>query len=113
MEKQLDVQDGFLTLAGQNLTSLDSYDLDPAKGNTIHLNLSHNMLTSLTFLANFNNLKSLVLDYNNIQVITTLPVLRNLETLSFVANQIVDLDSFLQELALKTPSLINLSLLMN
>jgi Leucine-rich repeat (LRR) protein len=113
MEKELNVVDGFCNLAGLNLSSLDDYDFTDVKGNTLYLNLSHNMLISLEFLAGFHNLKSLHLDYNQIQTLETLPYLRNLETLSLVSNQITNLDDLLRELALKVPSLTNLSLLMN
>jgi hypothetical protein len=47
MEKQLVTDDGFLTLAGLNLNDMTAYNLDQIRSLTIHVNLSHNNLSSL------------------------------------------------------------------
>ena len=86
MEGRFQVRDGFLNLAQKNLTSLNGDDLESVRGGTIHLNLSHNSLTALEWLSGFHNLKSLILDYNTLSSMTSMPVLRNLETLSLVSN---------------------------
>ena len=61
----------------------------------------------------FSNLKSLVLDNNELSDTLVLPQLPQLRTLSINNNKIEDLDRFIEQVKRATPELHHLSLLKN
>lgn len=64
-------------------------------------------------MGRFKNLRTLIIDNNYIASLEEFPIMLNLTTLSANKNQFKDLDSLLDEILNKFPSLYNLSMMKN
>lgn len=101
-----------LTLVGQNLKSLKNKDIGSGI-NVQHLDMSGNEFTNGKEFSTFPNLRTLIIDDNQLEGITEFPVFKFLETFSANKNNITDLDKFLEEAFDRFGNLKNLSLLKN
>ncbi|KAL5018338.1 hypothetical protein ScPMuIL_004060 [Solemya velum] len=80
---------------------------------TTRLDLSFNTFSDLEGLEKFINLEELVLDSNMINDSVYIPSLKRLQTLTLNKNQLTNLESLLEQIQNKLPSLTYLSLLGN
>lgn len=78
-----------------------------------YLDLSFNNIETLKGLENFTRLEELILDNNKIGDSVNFPHLPKLKTLSINNNQITDLESLINKINEKFPSITYLSLLSN
>ncbi|XP_011500843.1 PREDICTED: leucine-rich repeat-containing protein C10orf11-like [Ceratosolen solmsi marchali] len=103
-----------LSLAFENLFYMP-YDIIETYGNTVlTLDISHNKFSrNLHFLAEFENLTSLNLDYNDIDDFTTFLYMPKLQLLWLNYNNIKNLYPFLKNLYTSLPNLRYLCLMGN
>ncbi len=101
-----------LTLVGQNLQTFKNKDVGTG-ANVLHLDLTCNCFTSGKELSVFPNLRTLVLDDNQLEDLSDFPVLKHLETFSANKNNLCNLDQFLDDAFDRFGKLKNLSLLKN
>ncbi|XP_058794637.1 leucine-rich melanocyte differentiation-associated protein-like [Phymastichus coffea] len=103
-----------LSLAFENLFHMP-YDIIENYGTKIQtLDISHNKFgRNLHFLAEFENLHSLILDHNNIDALSVFPFMPTLELLWLNGNKIEELYPFLKNLYKSFPNLRFLSLMGN
>ena len=69
---------------------LQAYITDGSAAAVTEIDLSHNMLPSLSALKPFENLTQLIFDYNYLKNLSSLPRFSNLKVLSLSYNQITD-----------------------
>ena len=86
---------------------------DPA--NVVVLDMSHNELADLSFLASFPAVITVVCDHNSVTDlgINSIPLLSRAETLSLNANQLTNLTKCINSIQRACPKLLHLSLLGN
>jgi len=101
-----------LDLVGRGLASLDRAALAKCCRVAEHLDLSRNELHSLDCLAGFDRMQTLICDHNSLCTLTSLPLLKQLDTLSLNFNHLSDLES-LEHVARCCPALTHLSLMGN
>lgn len=107
------VEKGVLDLSGRNLSVLRGAHLEHCQSSTLHLNAAHNQLQDLSFLQGFTVLQTLILDYNLVESLQSLPPLDDLDTLSLNCNKLIDLQALARDVSLKCPNLQHLSLIQN
>ncbi|KAG7203772.1 hypothetical protein KM043_013794 [Ampulex compressa] len=103
-----------LSLAFENLFYMP-FDIIENYGNTIRtLDVSHNKFSrNFQFLTEFENLTSLILDHNNVDVYTIFPHMPKLQLLWLNHNNIEDLYPFIKNLYKSVPNLRYLCLMGN
>ena len=79
----------------------------------IEVDLSFNQIDNVEALDVFPNLKTLILDHNNLNSLVSFPYLTKLETLSLSYNGIRELDTFLLNASQKFPGLKHLNVMKN
>jgi hypothetical protein len=108
-----------LSFAFQNLVAYDDRLLpfeNYRKETVLILDLTENNFTGLNdlkFLFDFSNLKTLILDKNQIQSNIRMPYMPNLSTLWVNHNKIENLSIFVENIAMSCPSLVYLSMMNN
>lgn len=105
-----------LSFAFQNLNEIPRNLLPENLDQIEELDLTENNLNGsndLKFLFEFSNLKTLILDKNQIQSNIKLPVMKNLTTMWLNHNKIENLSIFIENLALSCPNLVYLSMMNN
>lgn len=101
-----------LNLTGRGLASLEKSALAKCCRVAEHVDLSRNELQALDFLAGFDRMQTLTCDHNSLCTLTSLPLLKQLDTLSLNFNHLRDLES-LEHVARNCPALTHLSLMGN
>ncbi|KAL0125821.1 hypothetical protein PUN28_004703 [Cardiocondyla obscurior] len=108
------VQADSLSLAYEDLFSMPYNIMQDYNLTVQHLDISNNMFSrNLQFLSEFDNLRSVNLDHNKIDDITTFPNMPNLELLWLNHNCIKNLYPFIKNLHRSVPNLKYLSLMGN
>lgn len=103
-----------ISLAFENLFFMPYDIIEKYDDSVLTLDISHNIFSrNLQFLAEFENLTSLNLDYNKIDSYTTFPYLPKLELLWLNHNKIDHLYPFLKSLYKSLPNLLYLSIMGN
>ncbi|BFZ00213.1 hypothetical protein BsWGS_03252 [Bradybaena similaris] len=112
--EELREKKGFrVSLAYMELTDLPP-DVKHTYGDcVVELDLSHNNITDMKFLADLPMVQSLVLDCNQLTSHVTIPLCRNLHTLWVNHNKISNLGLFTSTLAKSCPNLRILSMMNN
>ena len=91
-----------ITIRKQSLKALDKCDeiqghiKDGAASAITEIDLSHNQLTSLSGLKPFDQLNTLIFDYNLLKGLNSLPEFKSLKVISLSYNQIADQESVLR-----------------
>ncbi|XP_025097307.1 leucine-rich melanocyte differentiation-associated protein-like isoform X2 [Pomacea canaliculata] len=105
--------EGQLSFIGHDASEIPIHLMQEYTVQTVHLDLSFNRLWQLNGLERFTQLKTLVLDNNEIGDDTMFPHIESLDTLSLNKNRITKLDQFLKQIESRFPCLTYLSLLGN
>ncbi|KAF7998609.1 hypothetical protein HCN44_011017 [Aphidius gifuensis] len=108
-----DYDDTSISLAFENLFFMPYDIIEKYNDSILTLDISHNKFSSLQFLAEFENLTSVNLDYNRIDSYTIFPYLPQLELLWLNHNKIDSLYPFLKLLYESLPNLQYLSIMGN
>ena len=102
-----------LTYTGQDAVVIPSKVVRQYRHVARRIDLSYNCIASFEGLADFKELRELVLDNNRLKDGVKIPLLPRLETLSLNKNLITNLDPFLDALVKSCPNITFLSLLGN
>eukprot|EP00049_Salpingoeca_infusionum_P026596 m.26585 g.26585 ORF g.26585 m.26585 type:complete len:158 (+) comp8848_c0_seq1:187-660(+) len=102
-----------LSLAYRDLVHVPTKVAGKHKAKCKLLDVSHNKMEDLASLASFQGLETLVIDNNLLTSHVKLPYLPELHTLWLNHNRIQNLQTFLDEVVQKVPSVQNLSLIGN
>ncbi|XP_037092032.1 leucine-rich melanocyte differentiation-associated protein-like [Pollicipes pollicipes] len=102
-----------LSLAYRDLTDVSNYVADQHGARVEYLDLSHNKIRNLQFLARFDRLTTLVLDHNRLTSSSIPPPLPRLKTVWINHNNVKDLAPFLRALRYNCPNILHLSLIGN
>jgi len=107
------VEGDHLSLIGASLTQLPT-ELGDIYGNTAkQLDLSYNSIVRIENLGKFTQLRSLVLDNNQLESLQNFPINEKMQTLWVNNNNISDLKAFLDGISKAYPNLTYLSMLKN
>ena len=82
-------------------------------GGITEIDLSHNMIADLSPLGHFTDLQQLILDYNYVKALDSLPIMPTLKVLSLSYNQLNNREHLTVKLAAKCPALEHLNLMKN
>ncbi|EDO41853.1 predicted protein [Nematostella vectensis] len=105
--------EGRISLAYKELEAIPQTLVEKHSKATRELDLSHNKLTDLRFLHDFEDLNTLVLDNNELNNHIKFPYLEKLETLWANHNNITNLSVFVETVAKSFPNLKYFSMMHN
>lgn len=102
-----------LNLAHQHLKSIPRTLITSYQATLRILDMSYNEITNVSFLSNFKNLSSIILDHNEINCGTSFPELPAVRILWVNHNLVRSVQAFIPKLAMSFPNLAQLSMMGN